>query len=500
MSSMDKTRSSFEGMLSRGETTADGPGTRVAADRVPLAAGWQSLFGIGLAAADLAALAMAVLTFAVEWAGPLRWLGLAAGLSAMFLAHCVARAMGLYSIGDLAMLRRGPGLLLAIGLPSTIALMAIALALHVPGAGLLGAIGLAALLAMLALRLGAAAWATRHITRLAERVVLIGTCPAIDQLLRPGLIDPADPRLAGWIAVGGESASGAGPAPPPLGHLDVLLGSGAGEAAPMIDRLVAAERAERLVIVSGGLDQATILGTLRQLEHLPYEIGLFPSGAELGALGDPLDRDLRLVLRRASMTPVGRIAKRSLDLVAACALLLFLSPVLLGIALLIRLDSPGPVLFRQARGGYCNVPFSVLKFRTMWADAPATDGSVQATRNDPRVTRVGAFLRRTSLDELPQLLNVLNGTMSLVGPRPHPLDLDLRFNEIIDRYAGRHRVLPGITGLAQVRGFRGETRSPHSMRSRVACDLEYVRTRSFVGDMVLLLRTCISLVRGHNAY
>ncbi len=136
----------------------------------------------------------------------------------------------------------------------------------------------------------------------------------------------------------------------------------------------------------------------------------------------------------------------------------------------------------------------------MWTDAAATDGSVQASRGDKRITPIGAFLRSTSLDELPQLLNVLNGTMSLVGPRPHPVELNLRYLGVIDRYAGRHRVLPGITGLAQVKGFRGETRSPSLMQKRVEFDLEYIRTRSIGADIMILLKTVSSVVRGENAY
>ena len=233
---------------------------------------------------------------------------------------------------------------------------------------------------------------------------------------------------------------------------------------------------------------------------MPVDAVLTREGCDLLAREECNLLDLRLVLRPAAMTPTERIAKRALDLAASGGLLLLLSPILLTIAVLIRLDSPGPVLFRQTRGGWQNVPFTVFKFRTMWAGAPTEDGRVQATRNDPRVTRTGAFLRRSSLDELPQLLNVLNGTMSLVGPRPHPVDLDRRYTAVIDEYTGRHRVQPGMTGLAQVRGLRGETNSIHAMRSRVATDLEYIRTRSFRGDLSLLLRTCISVLRGDNAY
>ena len=136
----------------------------------------------------------------------------------------------------------------------------------------------------------------------------------------------------------------------------------------------------------------------------------------------------------------------------------------------------------------------------MWVDAPDAEGSVQASLDDPRVTRLGAILRRTSLDELPQLLNVIEGTMSLVGPRPHPVGLNQRFMGSVDHYLARHRALPGITGLAQVNGCRGETRSHGSMQRRIDYDLEYIRTRSFALDLWILARTVRAVLARTNAY
>jgi exopolysaccharide biosynthesis polyprenyl glycosylphosphotransferase len=498
-----KTRpaSSGEGMTSPSDTAVPRQRSFDTAELLPLRAGWHYLFGVGLRAIDVLALATVLLAITLELPASLTWLGLLAGLPAAALTHGAAHAMGLYEAGTLASLRRSPALLLAAGLPAVAALAGVALLFDTIGACTrIGAASLAALVAVFVLRLSLAMWAARSIDRLVERVLLLGTAAGIGQLLRPGLVNPAQPRIAGWIAVRGDATPDKAfafsklgcPGPPDEGFGEC------GEAA--IERLLSVHSAERLIIVSAGIDNAAILRVLRQLEHLPCEISLLPQGAELGEGRDPLDRDLQLVLRHAPITPAGQIAKRGLDLVSACALWLVLSPILLGIAILIRLDSPGPVLFRQARSGYRNRPFTVFKFRTLRSGAPAADGSVQVSRNDPRVTRVGAVLRRTSLDELPQLLNVLNGTMSLVGPRPHPLELDRRFHDIIERYPGRHRVPPGITGLAQVRGFRGETRSADAMVGRVECDLEYVRTRSFTGDIALLLRTCVSVVRGNNAY
>jgi putative colanic acid biosynthesis UDP-glucose lipid carrier transferase len=174
-------------------------------------------------------------------------------------------------------------------------------------------------------------------------------------------------------------------------------------------------------------------------------------------------------------------------LLAPILMLLFL-PICAAIAILIKLDSPGPVFFRQRRYGFNNNVISVFKFRTMRATAPQEEVP-QATRDDPRVTRIGRVLRRTSLDELPQLINVLRGEMSLVGPRPHAVDHNKKYAAIIDEYLGRHRVKPGITGWAQVNGLRGETQNPEQMRLRVQHDLYYIEHWSLLFDMKILLMT-----------
>jgi putative colanic acid biosynthesis UDP-glucose lipid carrier transferase len=180
--------------------------------------------------------------------------------------------------------------------------------------------------------------------------------------------------------------------------------------------------------------------------------------------------------------------KRSLDIAVAVGLLLLLMPLLLAIAVLVRMDSAGPALFRQRRGGLGGAPFVIYKFRTMRV---AEDGDAirQARRNDARCTAVGRVLRRLSLDELPQLFNVLRGEMSLVGPRPHALAHDLQFQREHPLYSYRFMVRPGITGLAQVSGWRGEARNPAEIVHRLEKDLEYVRTWSFWGDVRILCAT-----------
>jgi polysaccharide biosynthesis protein PslA len=197
------------------------------------------------------------------------------------------------------------------------------------------------------------------------------------------------------------------------------------------------------------------------------------------------------------------VAKRVFDVVCALIVLPIAALVMAIIAFAIRCDSAGPIIFHQYRIGYGNVGFDTLKFRTMF-DEPATSGFIrQAARNDPRTTRVGAFLRKWSLDELPQLFNVLRGEMSLVGPRPHAPGTRAGgkpFEMVTPRYFARHRVRPGITGLAQVRGQRGETETEDKLLQRVASDLEYIENWSFWLDLTILARTVISVVTQRNAY
>ena len=188
-------------------------------------------------------------------------------------------------------------------------------------------------------------------------------------------------------------------------------------------------------------------------------------------------------------TMTGRVLKRGLDLSASAAGLLFLLPLLLVVAVLIRLDSPGPAIFRQRRAGLNGRPFVIYKFRTMTVadDGPRIE---HAQRNDPRVTWLGRRLRAASIDELPQLINVLKGDMSLVGPRPHAVAHAEEFSRLYPGYALRHRMKPGLTGWAQVRGFRGEAAlGDASRREQVAMDLWYARRWSIALDLRILLLT-----------
>ncbi len=204
------------------------------------------------------------------------------------------------------------------------------------------------------------------------------------------------------------------------------------------------------------------------------------------------------VMRR-SLDSSQYAVKRIEDIVVATLALIILGPLMLSIALAIKFDSPGPVFFRQARHGFNNRLFHVFKFRTMFHTQDVLSDIAQARRNDPRVTPLGAFLRRTSLDELPQLFNVLLGEMSIVGPRPHAAEHNDMFAQHIDAYLARHRIRPGITGWAQVNGLRGETGTVEKMRARVEHDQFYVDHWSLAFDIRIMLLTLPSLAHS-NAY
>jgi exopolysaccharide biosynthesis polyprenyl glycosylphosphotransferase len=200
----------------------------------------------------------------------------------------------------------------------------------------------------------------------------------------------------------------------------------------------------------------------------------------------------------ATAPAANAVLKRLLDVAAASVLLIVLAPFLLLTAILIRLDSSGPAFFRQTRLGLNGRSFDILKFRTMTV-LENGERILQATRNDPRITRIGRFLRQTSIDELPQLINVLRGEMSLVGPRPHARAHDAFYAKKIERYTRRQRVKPGITGWAQVHGCRGETRTVDAMRQRVEYDLWYVRHATVLLDLEILFRTVREILRPRNA-
>ena len=260
---------------------------------------------------------------------------------------------------------------------------------------------------------------------------------------------------------------------------------------------------DEIIIAIPWQDSDKLQTITKKLKTVPINVKLCPNygGWSLPARGfDSIAGIPMLAVHERPIAGWSLVLKEVEDRIIAAVLLVLLLPVLALIALAIKLDSPGPVLFRQKRYGFNNNPITVFKFRTMFV-APEDERHVpQARRNDPRVTRIGAFLRRSSLDELPQLLNVLNGEMSLVGPRPHAVAHNEHYSKIIDDYLSRHRVKPGITGWAQVNGYRGETDTPDKMRRRVQYDLFYIDNWSLFFDLKILLLTPFVGFVNRNAY
>jgi Undecaprenyl-phosphate glucose phosphotransferase len=253
-------------------------------------------------------------------------------------------------------------------------------------------------------------------------------------------------------------------------------------------------------------DEARILAAIERLRTLPLNVSLCPDGIGFQLGRCPIHHLANLStlsIQHKPLTGWHHVVKAIEDRTVAAAALVFLAPLLATIALLIRLDSPGPVLFRQKRYGFNDQLIEVLKFRTMRDDARDQNAEQLTRRNDPRVTRVGAFLRRTSLDELPQLFNVLRGDMSIVGPRPHALRAKaagVLYPEAVRNYSARHRVKPGITGWAQVNGWRGETETLEQISKRVEHDLFYIEHWSILLDLKIILRTALGGFTGRHAY
>jgi exopolysaccharide biosynthesis polyprenyl glycosylphosphotransferase len=249
-----------------------------------------------------------------------------------------------------------------------------------------------------------------------------------------------------------------------------------------------------------------LLRILRQLWVLPADVRLAASSSQLRlrpraysylgsvALIDLADKAVR---------DWGAIAKWIFDKTVGLAALAVLSPVMLAVAVAIKLDSRGPVLFRQKRYGFNNELIEVFKFRSMHANQADANASRLVTKEDPRVTRVGRIIRKTSLDELPQLFNVMTGELSLVGPRPHALHAKAAnklYADAVDSYFARHKVKPGITGWAQVNGWRGETDTQEKLEKRIEHDLFYVENWSLPFDILILAKTPFALFKTDNAY
>ncbi len=293
-------------------------------------------------------------------------------------------------------------------------------------------------------------------------------------------------RLVGAVTQEGSTAATMG-GKPVIGHFDEIA------------RLVTETRADQVLIALPRHQYGEMDRILRALKDSMVEIRLVPDVHEYVTLGCEVEDFDGLPIVNLNDSPLdgwGAVAKRATDIVLAGMALLLLLPVFLIIALAVRLGSPGPILYRQERMGLDGRTFNILKFRSMRIDAEAQSGAVWASAADSRRTQIGAFLRATSLDELPQFWNVLMGDMSLVGPRPERPVFVERFRDEIPHYMLRHKVKAGITGWAQVNGWRGNT----SLAKRIECDLYYIRHWSYLLDIKILFLTVWKGFVHKNAY
>jgi putative colanic acid biosynthesis UDP-glucose lipid carrier transferase len=270
-----------------------------------------------------------------------------------------------------------------------------------------------------------------------------------------------------------------------------------------LHRLDAAIKPDEIWIGLQLTEHAQLEGLLQALSQSAANIRLLPDLMMYQILNHGMSVTLGIPMVDLSVSPMfgeRLIAKTVLDFIAGSVILTLLSPVMLVIALFIKLTSPGPVLFKQKRHGWNGEQISVYKFRSMVVHECAEDHVPQATRDDPRVTPIGRFLRKTSLDELPQFINVLQGNMSVVGPRPHALAHNMEYMKLIPHYSLRHKVKPGITGWAQICGYRGETETLDKMQGRVQHDIYYIEHWSIWLDLKIIFLTPIALIQNKNAY
>ena len=257
-----------------------------------------------------------------------------------------------------------------------------------------------------------------------------------------------------------------------------------------------------IIVLADKTITGEMLGLASSLAELPLGVHIF-SVAALDAIGSAQIGQFgalrTLQLYRPPLSTFDLIVKRAFDIVCAALGLIILSPLLMVVSIAIKLDSRGPILFRQVRHGFNNEEIEVFKFRSM---SCMEDGRTfkQAVENDPRVTRIGRIIRNTNIDELPQLINVLRGEMSIVGPRPHATAHNSLFADLIAPFSRRHSVKPGITGWAQVNGYRGATDTFEKMQRRIEFDLLYIDHWSFLFDMKIIVMTIFSKRAYINAY
>jgi Undecaprenyl-phosphate glucose phosphotransferase len=419
-----------------------------------------------------------------------------AGVTAAVLYLLIGRSFGFYQAAEIFSLRRNTSRILWQWFLTSLLL---ALLAFLFGIGIqfsrgsivcFAALALASLVASRSLLKAALNWAVRQERVQGRRVVVVGLRDELaavgktDLLRRFGLTEVervAFPNQGNWSLAANKGI---------LASLDRAL-------------VVARDRgAEEIVLALCWSDTRGIELVRDRLRDSPLPVQLLPDQRVRHLIENAaysVNHSLAIEIQRGPLSEVERFAKRALDIVGACFGLVLLSPLMLLTALAIKLESSGPVLFRQQRSGFNAKRFLIFKFRTM-SVMEEGDSVTQVTRQDPRVTKFGAVLRTTSIDELPQLFNVLRGDMSLVGPRPHALAHDGHYGQLLSDYAFRHHVKPGITGWAQINGCRGGTAQVGLMKKRLDFDLWYISNWNIGLDLVIMVRTFLEVVRPRNAY
>jgi putative colanic acid biosynthesis UDP-glucose lipid carrier transferase len=443
----------------------------------------EPLTQLALLISDVGAMAVGVLAVMAAGVAPPAPAAAAEHVVAgMCIGVSLLLANGAYRVGELGAARTH----LLRMLPAIGGLVAYALAMAqlMPGGSWLASWAAAASILLLAFRLNVRLWWTS-----AERTRGFARHVAV----------AGDPSLAGRIAARLETAADNDLTLPAVQvaarvELPVRDGQEAFETGlKRLARLVERGVADTVLLALPWHDEAAVRRTVERLGELAVDVYLTGGLIEHRLAPSRLGGVPCLPLATRPLAGWAALAKEAGDRLLALAALVLTLPVLLLAWTAIRLDSSGPALFRQKRQGLNGRVFEILKFRTMHVDqcADGTRPLSQATRGDPRITRVGRWLRKTSIDELPQLLNVLRGEMSLVGPRPHAVAHDEHYARLIEGYAARRRMKPGLTGWAQVNGYRGETDTLEKMARRVEYDLAYIDNWSLALDLRILLRTLL---------
>jgi Undecaprenyl-phosphate glucose phosphotransferase len=419
-----------------------------------------------------------------------------AGVTAALVYMLIGRSSGFYQASDIFSLRRsGPRivwqwLLTSLSLALLAFLFRIGIKFSRGSIICFAVLALASLFASRFLMKAALNWAAGQGRVQGRRVVVVGLRDELaavsggDLLRRFGLTEVervAFPSHEDWSLAATKGI---------LESLDKAL-------------VVAREHsAEEIVLALCWNDLRGVELIRERLRDSPLPVQLLPDRKVRYLTENPafsVGRSLAIEIQRTPLSRPEQFAKRMLDVAGASFALLLLFPLMLLTALAIKLDSPGPVLFRQHRSGFNAKRFLIFKFRTM-SVMEEGDSVTQALRHDPRITKLGAALRAASVDELPQLFNVLRGDMSLVGPRPHAVAHDSHYGKLLSEYAFRHHVKPGITGWAQIQGCRGGTAEVWQMKRRLDFDLWYINNWSLGLDLVVLVRTFLEVVRPRNAY